>query len=139
MDERRDLLADFLVNVVRKINQIIFTNWTEERVAPVVGPDKAIYWVKYTGAQIMGEYDFTVNIDTGKPITMDTRRQEAERILDKVRADPNAQEFVNVEELWKSALGLYDWIDIDKVMKAPQATAQVTDMEGLQQMFGRGA
>ncbi|KKN52578.1 hypothetical protein LCGC14_0611300 [marine sediment metagenome] len=139
MDERRDLLADFLVNVVRKINQIIFTNWTTEHVAPVVGPDKAIYWVKYTGAQIMGEYDFTVNIDTGKPITMDTRRAEAERILDKVKGDPNAAQFVNVQELWKNALSLYDWIDVDKIMKTSQTGAQVTDMAGLQQMFGRGA
>lgn len=138
MDERRDLLADFLVDIVRKINQIIFTNWTEEHVAPVVGPDKALYWVKYTGKEIKGEYDFTVNIDTGKPITMDTRRQEAERLLDKVRADPNAAQIINVQELWRKVFSLYDWIDDDTIMKAPQQPMQTATMGEFRQLFGRG-
>ena len=138
IDERRDLLADFLIDIVKKVNQVIFTKWTSERIIPVVGPDRAMYWVKYTGAQIKGEYDFTVNIDTGRPVTTETRRNEAEKLLDRVSRDSNALKIVNLPDLWKSVLSLYDWVDMDKVMLQPQNAGQVVGMGQFRDMFGRG-
>ena len=43
VDERRDIMADMLSSIVRGMNQIIFENWTAERIVDIVGEDGARY------------------------------------------------------------------------------------------------
>jgi len=75
MDERRDQVADLVERVVRRWNQIIFTRWTAERVASVIGPDGAKYWLKFTGPQIKDEYDTTVAAEEGPVMDAETKKQ----------------------------------------------------------------
>jgi len=76
MDARRDVGADTLVEMLRKVNQIIFKMWTAKRVMQVVGPDGAAQWVKYTGPELRGEYNLQVDPDSGIPTTKANRRNE---------------------------------------------------------------
>lgn len=82
LDERRDMVADLLTNVVRKFNQIIFTHWSQERVAQVVGPDGAKWWLKFTGQQIKDEYDVIVTPEEGPMMDTQTKFDMAMQAAD---------------------------------------------------------
>jgi hypothetical protein len=75
LDERRDMIADVLTNVIRKVNQIIFKNWTQDRIAQIVGPDGAKWWLKFNGQQLADEYDHKVSPEEGQ--VMDTEAKFA--------------------------------------------------------------
>jgi hypothetical protein len=77
IDERRDMVADLLTNVIRKFNQLIFTYWNTDIVRNVVGPDGAQYWIKFNPSQIRGEYDIKVDPTNAVPVDQRTKRQEA--------------------------------------------------------------
>jgi len=87
-DERRDVMADVLANIVRKWNQIIFSFWTEERVIQVTMPEGENVWVAYTGDQLRGEYFLHVEPDTGLPLTRGIRYQMALDLLKAFGGDP---------------------------------------------------
>jgi len=87
-DERRDVMADVLTNIVRKWNQYIFKFWDKERVSQIVGPDGAQYWMKYTGKELEGEYNLSIDPDAGMPITRAVRAQLAEKTFLALRMDP---------------------------------------------------
>lgn len=132
VDERRDILADFLLKIVSKINQVIFQNWTVTRVIPVVGIDNAVHWVQYTGPQLRGEYDLEVNMDTGRPVTTEVKRAEAEKLREMFINDPN----INLRELDRSVLKLYEWIDVERVLIQAQGQGN-PQRETLQQFMGQ--
>jgi len=50
----------FYVRIFEKLNQIIFTHWTSERIARIVGEDNAEKWIPFTGPEIEGEYALEV-------------------------------------------------------------------------------
>lgn len=82
LDERREMVADLLTNVIRKFNQMIFKNWSNKDVAKIVGPDGAQYWIEFSGTEIKGEYDMQVspeeglNLDTPTKFDMGVRAAE---------------------------------------------------------------
>lgn len=77
LDERRDEIAELLERVVRKWNQVIFTRWTSERLAQIVGPDGATYWIRFTGPQIKEEYDIDIVAEEGPPMDRETKTRLA--------------------------------------------------------------
>jgi len=77
IDERRDIVADMLTNIVRKFNQIVFTNWTQPMVRAVVGPDGAKYWIKFSPTDIKAEYNLKVDPTNALPVDQRTKRQDA--------------------------------------------------------------
>ena len=46
VDERRDMVADMIVEVMETIHQIIFKFWGEEPVVDIVGPGGAPIWIR---------------------------------------------------------------------------------------------
>jgi len=144
IDERRDIVADFLIRVMEKVNTIIFERWDQARVAPIVGPDNAIHWVQFTGPEIAGDYDLSIDIDTGKPVTTEIKRAEAEHLLNMLTANPILVEHINPVELTRNVLKLYDWVDTDKVLMSQQAQQgqggppQIEQLGAFASFFGRG-
>ncbi|MBT9170386.1 MAG: hypothetical protein DDT18_00727 [Actinobacteria bacterium] len=106
-DERRDIIADTLVNIIRKINQYIFKFWTEERVIQVTGPDGAAAWVRYTGDQLTGEYDHIIDPDSGQPISKAIKYQAVQQLLETFRDDP----YIDPIKLRKMLLRQFEWLD----------------------------
>jgi len=68
VDERKDIVADVLVNIIRKWNQYIFSFWTEEKVVKIVSPQGTPYWITYTGDELKGEYYLQVDPESGMPL-----------------------------------------------------------------------
>ncbi len=78
IDERRDMLADMLVNVINHIHNIIFKHWTQEQVIDIIGPMGVPMWVKFTGQMLKaGAYEVKVDPDTSLPQTKQLREQRA--------------------------------------------------------------
>ena len=113
VDERRDEMAELLTRVVRTYNQIIFENWNEERIADIVGPDGARYWVKYTGKEIAGEFDYKVNIEEAIPMDIRTRRNDALELIKTAlttqQGVPNGLDLKYLIESYAKQFG--DWLD----------------------------
>jgi uncharacterized protein YdeI (BOF family) len=87
-DERRDIVADVLTRIIRKWNQYIFKYWTKERVIQIAGNDGQMYWVKFTGADLAGEYSLRIDPDAGLPVTRGMRHQSAKELFMLLKDDP---------------------------------------------------
>jgi hypothetical protein len=107
VDERRDIMADVLVSISRKFLQMIFKFWTAERLIKVVGPQGAELWLKYTGDELKGEYDFRLDPDSGLPVTRGLRYQQAEKLFGMLATSP----YVDQQMLHKMLLRQFEWID----------------------------
>ena len=119
LDERRDIVADVLTNIIRKLNQIIFTHWTEPMVRSVVGPDGAKYWLKFKPSEIKGEYGLKIDPSNAIPVTPELRKKEANEM---------AQAYATMNmglvkagqpippEIQRYFFGQYEGLDVDKLM-----------------------
>lgn len=87
-DERRDIMADILSNIVRKWNQYIFKYWDTSRVVEITGTDGLQYWIQYTGAQLAGEYNYVIAPESGQPVTRQLRQQLATQMFQFFNNDP---------------------------------------------------
>jgi len=126
-DERRDIMADVLVNIVRKWNQYIFKFWDTEKVAKIVGPDGVQYWIKYNGAELAGEYNLQVDPDAGLPITRSLRYQQAEKLFGMLNRDPLTDQF----KLRQLLLRQFEWVDPSwsGIVNDPSKTPQLPPVE----------
>ena len=115
MDEKKDVMADTLTTVMRKVNQIVFSFWDQERVTEVVGFDGARYWVAYTPQAIKGEYDLKVDVESMTPTTKALRRKDLVQIIQALSQNPNA----NLDYLMRMLAREFDWLDAMQVL--PQA------------------
>lgn len=118
MDERRDIVADALVKLMRKINQIIFARWTSEKVIPVVGIDGARYWVQYKGAENRAEYTLRVDVESMTPRTKMMKKREIVELIQALAKNPRA----NIDYLMMLLLREYEWVDAMKVFPEAQET-----------------
>ena len=118
MDERRDIVADALVKMMRKINQIIFERWTGEKVVQVVGVDAARYWVAYKGAENRAEYNLRVDVESMTPKTKMMKKREIVELIQALSKNPRA----NIDYLMQMLLREYEWIDAMKVLPQAQET-----------------
>ena len=106
-DERRDIVADTLTNIVRKFNQFIFTYWDTEQVVEVAGVAGAKYWVKYTGPELRAEYTMIVSPESGQPVTRAMKQQMAQQLFTNFGQDP----FIDPILLRRQLLRQTDLID----------------------------
>jgi hypothetical protein len=82
LDERRDIVADSILRVMRRVNQLIFTRWTTDRVTDIIGPDGARWWIKYTGPQVRDEYNITIELEDAAPLDTATKIKNATMVAD---------------------------------------------------------
>lgn len=140
LDERRDAMADLVARVVRKFNQIIFERWTSNRVAQVVGPDGAQWWLKFTGPQIRDEYDLNVVAEEGPPMDSETKKKlalQAAEVWAKLNAGAIKSGQPVPGEIQRLIFSQFQetGLDIDRLLAQTQAGAQ--SMQA--QMGGAGA
>jgi hypothetical protein len=109
VDERRDIVADHLTAIVKGYNNIIFENWNDSRVADIVGQDGAKYWVRFTGKELRGDYNYDVNPEETKPQSQDTRKQDAMELLQLAMKNPASG--IDVAYLIQQMARQMDWVD----------------------------
>lgn len=119
IDERRDIMADHLESIVKGYNQIIFENWSEQRVIDIVGPDARRYWVKFTGDDIKGDYAYTINPEEQTPQDQQSRRADAETFMTIAQKIPGI-DMGYVMQQWARQ---FDWIDPKMLLPDSQGGA----------------
>lgn len=89
VDERRDMLADMLVEIVESMHKIIFEKWTNEQVVDIMGPGGVPVWIRFK-PEVLKQTGYLVNIDpdTSVPETKQAREQKAVQMYSMLREDP---------------------------------------------------
>ena len=89
VDERRDMLADLLVEITNDINTIIFKHWNKEQVVEVSGPAGIPIWVKFRPTMLKrGKYEVKVDPDSSIPETKELREQKALVVYEQFKMNP---------------------------------------------------
>jgi len=107
IDERRDIMADHLTDIVRGINQIVFENWNTQHVIDILGADGARYWVRFTGKEIKGEFTYKVNPEEAIFSSRQTQRQESLQFMELAKAIPG----IDMQYLTQAFASTFDWVD----------------------------
>jgi len=133
-DERRDVLADVLALIMRKVNQIIFKNWTVKRVMRIAGQEGGYTWKEYTGQDLAGEYDYRVEPDDALPYTRETRKTEALLLHQTLQGNPR----INQDELLRHLLGSFESAEPGQlIMKLPAEMEMMMAAEAAQNQGGK--
>ena len=89
VDERRDMIADLLVEVVEDLNTLIFKHWTQEQVVEVSGPAGVPIWVKFRPTMLKrGKYEVKVDPDQSVAQTKELREAKAIGLYDRLKENP---------------------------------------------------
>lgn len=107
VDERKDIVADVLVNIVRKWNQFIFKLWTKAKVVRIVTPQGEPFWLEYTGDQIKGEYLLSVDPDSGMPVTKGLKYEMGKDLMKTFGGDPL------IDQVGLRQISLSTYADVD--------------------------
>lgn len=137
--ERRDIMADMLESTMRGINQIMFNNWTEERVVDIVGPDGAKYWIRFTGKELRGEFAYKINPEETIPEDQNTRKAQAEKFLDVAAKLP--QGAINLQYLLKQYSRQFEWVDPNMLFPSEgkgRSPEKAMLFQDFQRMSGKG-
>jgi len=89
MGRRQKILRTTYEKTFRKINQIIFRYWTQERVAEYVGEEGASEWQNYTGSSLRGEYQYEVVFSDEILPTESAEKNEALQLYMNLAQDPS--------------------------------------------------
>ncbi len=134
IDERRDIIADVLVRMVKMMNDILFDRWEGEQVAEVVGPGGAQIWVTFNPRDLgMGHYNVKVDPDSSTPRTRGLREAKAVKIYEILKSNP----FVDPEALTRFLLNELEGVEVSDLMRAlPPPQQQPNGPVGLPEFAG---
>jgi len=89
IDERRDMIADMLVDLIETMNPIIFAHWSQEQVVKIVGPANFPIWVRFQPKMLeRGQYEFVIDPDNSIPETKELREQKALQLYTVLKTNP---------------------------------------------------
>lgn len=89
IDERRDAMADLMIEVMADTNRIVFERWSEEEVAQVVGPQGQMLWVAFKPSMLKdARYLMKIDPDSAVPETRDRRQQKATVVYRELKTNP---------------------------------------------------
>lgn len=89
VDERRDIAADLLVQMVDALHQLMFITLPDQIVVDMAGPNGAIIWVQFKKDLIRtGRYTVVIDPDSTQPQTQEMRQQRARENYQLFQANP---------------------------------------------------
>ncbi len=89
VDERRDMTADMLTDVVDSMHSVIFRHWTQEEVINVAGPQGMPLWVRFRPDVLKaGSYETKIDPDTSIPQTKELREAKAMALYERLKSNP---------------------------------------------------
>jgi len=136
MDEKRDAMATALQEIMRKVNQTIFSFWKDDKVIQIVGVDGAKYWVRYNNEMIKGEYNMKVDVESMSPLTKAQKNKELTAVIQALSNNPRA----NVDYLLRQLLRGFEYLDVMQVLPEAQETQNgplsVNEFASQQQSLG---
>ena len=129
VDERRDEMADMLVDIVEGIHSLIFRKWTQQEIVQVTGPGGVPVWVQFTPQMLsVGQYNVKIDPDNALPETKQNREQKALALYNILKTNPIIDPF----KLTQYVLHELHGTAFDDMMRIlPQVGGgQTTDAEG---------
>lgn len=124
VDERRDMLADMLTEVVNDVHPLIFNHWTKNQVMDIVGPYGVRLWVMFTPTMLKkGLYEIKIDPDTSVPRTKDIRTQEAVQMYTILKENP----LIDPVQLTRYLLREMHGVDFDNMMRPLQGAGMTPD------------
>jgi hypothetical protein len=89
IDERRDGLADSVVDFVRMMHGVVLDNWGDEQVVDLIGPGGVQVWLRVRGESLRkNKFSIKVDPDTAIPETRASREQRAIQLYQFLSANP---------------------------------------------------
>lgn len=89
VDERRDMIADLMIDMVTDMHQILFEQWDGDQVIDIVGPNGAKLWVAFSGEMLKnGAYETKIDPDSSIPETKAVREQKAVSLYGLFQQNP---------------------------------------------------
>lgn len=89
VDERRDIVADLLVDVIDGMHNLMFSFWGQDEIVDVVGPGGVPVWVRFQKDMLkIGQYAVKVDPDTSVPETKSLREQRAVQLYGLLKENP---------------------------------------------------
>ncbi len=128
VDERRDILADLLTRAIRKCNQMMFKWWSAPRVIRIAG-QMGSNWVQYTGQELNGEYDYSIEPDDALPMSRERRRQESLMLLQAIGPVP---------ELMRNVLMQFEGVNVEAVLQQLQMMQQQQQQAAMMEAAQKG-
>ncbi len=117
VDERRDMVADIIVDIMTDTNKIVFDQWDNEIVDLVMGPNAMPVWVAFKPAMLKAaEYTLNIDPDSALPETKAAREQKAIALFERLRPNP----LINPELLTKFLLHELQGTHWDHMMQIAQ-------------------
>lgn len=156
ISERKDMVADLLVDIVEKYNQYMFSEYNVQQVEDIIGPDGVRYWVNFTYEQIKSKYSFRVDPESGMPVSSETRKQEAIMVAQYIHGSPLVAMAMqppapgqkappmpyNLEALDRFVLSQFEGVPLDEIMPlragAGGSPETPISIEGLQEKLAAG-
>jgi hypothetical protein len=122
VDERRDVMADMIEEVIQTINPMMFELWTGEQVEQLVGPGGAAVWVRFNPSQLQyGHYVVRVDAESAQPRTTQQREAKAVAVYNILKTNP----MIDPEVLTRYLLTEMGGVELDDLMRAlPSAPGQ---------------
>lgn len=114
VDERRDIIADMMVDVVNEMHSLIFEHWTEEQVVDIIGPGGAPIWVKIDPSMLRSsQYIVSVDPDSSAPKTRDVREAKAMGVYQLLQTNP----LIDPMKLTQYLLTELEGVEMDELMR----------------------
>jgi len=135
IDERRDAVADRVVDIVEMMHGVLFDNWGEEQIVDVIGPGGVPIWIKVRGELLKkGKFSVKVDPDSSIPETKGLREQRAIQLFTFLRENP----FIDPIKLTQYLMTELKGPQFDEMMKMlpqpgvqPDRPIEIQDFAGL--------
>lgn len=121
VDERRDIIADMMLDIFNDIHQVVFNFWNVEQVVDIVGPGSQPIWLKFTGTDLAkSSYSIVIDPDNSVPETKAVREQRALTLYTQLQANP----FIDPVKLTQYLLTSLNGVQFDDLMAQLPAIPQ---------------
>jgi len=115
VDERRDTIADVLVDLFEDIHVDIFDRWSTDLVVQVMGPEGIPLWVAFKPAMLKSaEYELKIDPDSAVPETKEVRTQKALITYERLKTNP----LIDPELLTQYLLHEMHGVQFDNMMRS---------------------
>lgn len=89
VDERRDMVADLLVEIVQDYHPLIFDHWSNEQVEEIIGPAGVPFWITFKPSMLRRtSYNVMADPDQSLPQTKELREAKALKLYTVLSTNP---------------------------------------------------
>lgn len=112
---RIDTANDWIRAVLRTLYQIMEQTYTTERVTQVVGPNRAKFWIEWTGPELLADFDIDIELGSAQRQDSETEKLVAQNLLTTLLPVPG----VDVTSLGIDLLRTHGKKDADRYRLPP--------------------